>query len=216
MTMSEDQIERGKRLRERREQLGYTTRDLAEKLNVTAATISNIESQGSMPKLELAYKLARALNKTTDWILTGENEQHTAKIPIIGNTQDSYKTLYSVDLTNINEYIDFPTSAPCRFYALKVNDDSMSPRVLPGEVIIVDPYAKPQTGEDVIVNMKNGEVMIKTLSSIRENNILLNSINSLYQRIIKKYDEIDSIHQIIAVARSTMIKKNRQYDKKDH
>lgn len=208
MTMSDNQIqiERGKRLRERREQLGYTTRDLAAKINVTPGTISNIEAQGSMPKLELAYNLAKALNRTTDWILTGKNEQHnTAQIPILGNTKE--KTLFTNDLSNINEYVDFPISAPCRFYALKVNDDSMSPRVLSGEVIIIDPFSTPQTGEDVVVNMKNGEVMIKTLSSIRENNILLNSINSLYQRIIKKYEEIDSIHPIIAVARSTMIKK---------
>lgn len=204
--------ERGNRLKNRREELGYTTRDLAEKINVSSGTISNIEIQGSMPKLELAYKLARALNKPTDWILTGVDERFGAtKIPVIGGNKTGLEWDWdTIDLTKINEFVDFPVQPAGRFYALRVNDDSMSPRILDGEAVIVDPFSTPQTGEDVVVQLHSGETIIKTLLSIRDDIIFLGSINSLYQRIIKNYVDIRFIHPIVAVARSTTIKTNKK------
>lgn len=204
--------ERGNRLKNRREELGYTTRDLAEKINVSSGTISNLEIQGSMPKLELAYKLARALNKSTDWILTGNDDRFgVARIPIIGDNENGLEFDWdTIDLTKITEFIDFPVQPTGRFYALRVNDDTLSPRILDGEAIIVDPFSTPQTGEDVVVQLRNGDTIIKTLLSIRDDNVFLGSINSLYQRIIKNYVEIRFIHPIVAVARSTMMRSNKK------
>lgn len=204
--------ERGNRLKNRREELGYTTRDLAEKINVSSGTISNLEIQGSMPKLELAYKLARALNKSTDWILTGNDDRFGgARIPIIGDNENGLEFDWDeIDLTKITEFIDFPVQPTGRFYALRVNDDNLSPRILDGEAIIVDPFSTPQTGEDVVVQLHNGDTIIKTLLSIRDDNVFLGSINSLYQRIIKTYTEIRFIHPIVAVARSTMMRSNKK------
>ena len=134
-----------------------------------------------------------------------------ARIPIIGDNENGLEFDWdTIDLTKITEFIDFPVQPTGRFYALRVNDDTLSPRILDGEAIIVDPFSTPQTGEDVVVQLRNGDTIIKTLLSIRDDNVFLGSINSLYQRIIKNYVEIRFIHPIVAVARSTMMRSNKK------
>ncbi|WP_392563229.1 LexA family transcriptional regulator (plasmid) [Orbus sturtevantii] len=199
--------ERGLRLKKRREELGLTTRDLCKMVNVTQSTISNIEAQGSMPKLELAYNLAKALGKSTDWILTGvDDHSNEMKIPITGDTKNGSKAVLNPILgPDVLEFVNFSVDST-KFYALKVVDDSLSPRVLEGEVIIIDPMAEPQTGEDVVIKMKDGCFMIKTLSSIRNEKVFLDSTKHLHQRVVQDLNDIESMHLIIGTARSTFIK----------
>lgn len=59
------------RIKNRRETLGATQRELAKKATVSYASIQAYE-RGQMPKGDYLLAIARALNCTTDWLLTGE------------------------------------------------------------------------------------------------------------------------------------------------
>lgn len=49
-------------LRERRQRLGITQRDLAARVGVSAVTYYRIEHGTSVPSLDLAYRIAAALD----------------------------------------------------------------------------------------------------------------------------------------------------------
>ena len=59
------------RIKNRRETLGATQRELAKKAAVSYASIQAYE-RGQIPKGDYLLAIARTLNCTTDWLLTGE------------------------------------------------------------------------------------------------------------------------------------------------
>lgn len=198
-------MKQGEWIKARRIELKKTTRELGAMIGTTGSAVSNIENHGVIPNLGIAYKLAAALDRPTDWILTGQYNDQTSRIPIIGNTQAGPdKEWHELGIGGCYEYVNFPIQSN-KYYALRVIGDSMSPRVLEGEVVIVDPFISPQTGEDVVVKTQDGETMIKTLASIREDQIFLDSTNTSYKRIIKNKQDILYMHSVVAVARSVMV-----------
>lgn len=71
-------VEMGKRIYQRRKSLGMTQEQLAEMLNVSIQTISYTEQGTKAMRPENLVKLSRALNVSTDYILTGETPPTTA------------------------------------------------------------------------------------------------------------------------------------------
>lgn len=205
---------RGDWLKERREELKaldkrkFSMRAVAERVGISSAGMSHLENTDAMPALNLAFSLARELDRPIEWVLTGEGDYSQRGIPIIGST----KTGPSLDWINgrsldvpISEYVNIPVSGR-RFYGLKVSSDSALPRYQDGEVLIVDPDADLVTGEDVIVITKSGnDAVVKTLSSQRDGKVYLES-GDRSQRVIRDLSEIIFIHSIVFVAMSHTVK----------
>lgn len=61
----------GKRIQNRRKQLGYTQEQLAERMNVSIQMVSNLERGNKAIRIDNLMKLSRILNISTDYILTG-------------------------------------------------------------------------------------------------------------------------------------------------
>lgn len=72
-------------------------------------------------------------------------------------------------------------------FIVKVHGDSMSPRYMPGEYVLVEPSVPPDLEDDVLVRLATGETMIKRLLS-RRGGIKLGSWNSPE---IMSFDERD-------------------------
>ena len=88
--MSEvDLKEIGKRIQNRRKQLGYTQEQLAEMMNVSIQMVSNLERGNKAIRIDNLVNLSHILDVSTDYILTGkatadDNEvltAHIAKLP---------------------------------------------------------------------------------------------------------------------------------------
>ena len=52
-----------------REQRGYTQKELANALNITASCLSKYETGRTQPSLDMLVQMANALNTTTDYLL---------------------------------------------------------------------------------------------------------------------------------------------------
>jgi len=75
-------------------------------------------------------------------------------------------------------------------FGLKVHGDSMAPRYLPGDTIIVDPEARCDNGCPCIVYL-NGKVTFKIFTET-ENEIRLSPLNDKHEeRVIKKAGKAD-------------------------
>ena len=205
-------IEISKRIKERRVALGMTKTDIALYVGCSVTMVSKWED-GVGIGLHYAAKLAEKLEVSLSWLHYGGDEINSnsiqRKIPIVGTTQagpnKEWEELGYVS-EGLDEYIDFPTTRKS-IYALKVSGESMSPRILPGEAVLVDPDRTVTIGEQVIVRLKDGSVMVKTLAMTQPSTFVLDSYNQGYQRIIVERDEINLIHPVVAVVRSNLIKQ---------
>jgi len=79
----EDKISIGKRIKKLREQQDKTQEELAEKAGITRSALANYESGVREPKGIILVRIAEALKTTTDYLLTGKDEEisHQASDP---------------------------------------------------------------------------------------------------------------------------------------
>jgi len=63
------------KIRELREQLNLTQIDFAKKLDVSRQTVISLENGKYNPSLPLAYKIAKAFNKTIEEIFIFEEDK---------------------------------------------------------------------------------------------------------------------------------------------
>jgi putative transcriptional regulator len=62
------------RIKDLREQFGFTQQNLAEKVNVSRQTIISLENGKYNPSILLAYKIAKVFNMTIEDIFVFEEE----------------------------------------------------------------------------------------------------------------------------------------------
>jgi phage repressor protein C with HTH and peptisase S24 domain len=75
------------------------------------------------------------------------------------------------------EEVELPPGAAEGAYALQVQGDSMLPLYRDGDVLIVQPSARVQKGDRVVVKTSGGEVMAKILAASSQREISLVSLN---------------------------------------
>ena len=204
----------GQRLKFLREEvLKLNMSQLARKLGVTAAAISKIEKD---VQSDVSAKMAHLLGEMVEpygydakWLIGGGlYKGGQKKIPIVGNTQARPdKIWFDMDFPagHGDAYIDFPANDTT--YGLMVVGSSMDPYYREGEAVIVDPNTEPMTGEVVVVRMQDDEVMLKVFTGIRNDQVVLDSLNSSYDRQLRPRSEVVFIHQVVAKVTSAKIIK---------
>ena len=105
----------GKRIKERRESLGLTQAQLAEKLGVTNGAIANYENEVSHPKEPILYKLLEALECEPNYLFQDQMKSAGADQEMINLLQEikdnpELRTLFSLASKatpeEIRKYID--------------------------------------------------------------------------------------------------------------
>lgn len=62
----------GKRIQNRRKQLGFTQEHLADEMNVSVQMVSNLERGNKSIRIDNLLRLCQLLSVSTDYILTGK------------------------------------------------------------------------------------------------------------------------------------------------
>ena len=90
-------------------------------------------------------------------------------------------------------------------YAVRVVGDSMHPRIKSGEYVIVEPNVPVQPGDEVLIVTKDGRSMVKELLARRDGLVHLNSVNDSHGRMTLRDADIEKIHHIAAIAKSSLL-----------
>ena len=77
----------GSRILSRRKMLGLKGKELAERVGCHPPDISDWEKRKNMPSVESLIKLARALNTTETWLVSGKNSR------VAGNGDENSKIM---------------------------------------------------------------------------------------------------------------------------
>lgn len=90
--MNIDMISVGQRIKDRRKELNLTQTDVYHQTGIASGALSQIENGSRSPSIMIFYKLAVALDCSTDWLLTGESSN--SKTSIFSESEESIIKMY--------------------------------------------------------------------------------------------------------------------------
>ena len=156
----------GERIKEAREDLHISQPELAKRARVTKSAVSQWEN-GSTRELKAGHLLAvaKALNVSPDWLVTGRGLKHRTQdidkgskptaslIPLLtwGQVRDWHETAGAPHLSALVDRVAVVGTFGPQTFALPACDDSMEPVFREGDTIIADPDREPKGGDYVIV-----------------------------------------------------------------
>lgn len=178
-------------LKQLRHERGYSQQKLAQKLNVSRSTVAMWETGSSEPSLQMIQRIADVLSVSVAELF-GEPADPSAHkgilIPVLGCVQAGLPNEAVEDVLDYEE-ITPELASTGEFFALRVRGDSMEPRMVEGDVVIVRKQDDADSG-DVVVALVNGdEATIKRLKK-RPEGILLIANNPTYEPMFFSNREI--------------------------
>lgn len=184
----------GDRIRALRTNAGMTQIELANKLNISNSTLSQYESGARTPSDDMKLKIAALFQVSTDYLLSGsltnvtDSKAKGVHIPVLGDVRAGYP-MEAVENIIDYEEIDEETARRGEFFALRIKGDSMEPRFVEGDVVIVRKQQTADSG-DIVVALVNGDsATIKKLKR-HQNGITLVPSNSAYEPMYYSNEEI--------------------------
>ncbi len=184
----------GQRLQARRQELGLRKADLASQVGVSLTTIQQYEN-GQMPKGEFAVRLARVLRCSLDWLLAGQGPQQQdapdngqiVMVPMVEARLSagggSFETSGAVE-RHYAFRLDFllRKGNPASMVLLRVSGDSMQPRILHNDVVLIDQSQnEPVPGRIYAVGVED-MVYLKIVNAM-PGKLILSSVNPEYPPI---------------------------------
>ena len=145
-------------LRDLRISKSVSQRALAEYIGVSQQLIAKYESGASTPSPYALSKIANLFGVSTDFLVGIDSVPQSkkgVKIPVLGYVRAGIP-IEALENTIDYEEISQEMARQGDFFALKIVGDSMEPRILEGDVIIVRKQSDVDSG-DVAVILVNGD-----------------------------------------------------------
>lgn len=151
----------GERIKSLREQLGISQVDFADKINVSKQTLykyeNNIITNIPSDKIESA---ARICNISPACLMGWENKHSSLQkkgvtINVLGRVAAGIPIEATTDIIDTEE-IPEEMAKTGDFFALKIKGNSMEPRIMDGDVVIVRKQDDAANG-DVVIALVNGD-----------------------------------------------------------
>lgn len=184
-----------KRIKKRRLELEYSFQDLADKTNMSKSTLQRYET-GAIKNLPLdkLEVLASALQTTPSYLMgwdevKKEPKKKGVKIPVLGRVAAGVPIEMIEDVLDYEEITE-DMAKHGEYFALKIQGDSMTPRICNNDVVIVRQQDDAENGDIVIAAINGDDAVCKRLQKYNDG-IALISLNPQYDPIYLKKDEID-------------------------
>lgn len=197
----------GENLKTAREAKGLNQGQLAKLLNVTRPLVSMWEHGKAKPSLSTLQLLQKTLGTNFMEILDQENAPTKIQIALDANQNHLpvYKNLNRGEFilsdvpgkTHIT--VDGNLNPSCFAYLL--NGDSMAPAFNEGDIIIVDPQAKPRTGHFVLVSFAGKPLLreYRLRGVDPHGNVIFDAtpVNPLYPTTTSSATNVGTIHGVV-------------------
>lgn len=194
----------GKQLKSLRKDNGYTQSDLAKKLHLTPKAISFYENNQREPDIDTLNKIADIFNVSIDY-LNGRKSTNLKKgedyatINVYGSIPAGIPIEAIEDISDTEDisFKDFDKNKT--YIGLKVEGDSMYPKYLEGDTIILELTPDCESGTDAAVYVNGYEATLKTVIKNDNGTITLMPINTSYPP--KTYGKDDEPIKILGIVK---------------
>lgn len=183
-------------LKEIRQSKKISQQKLADKIGVSRSTIAMWETGGSQPDNDNLKILADYFQVSTDYLL-GNSPKETAekkkgiKIPVLGRVQAG------IPVDAIEEIIDYEEiteemASQGDYFGLVIRGQSMMPRMVEGDVIIVRKQSDVDSGDIAVVLVNGNDATVKKIRKT-ESGIELVPLNPSFDIIYYTNEEIENL-----------------------
>ena len=167
----------GERIKRRREVLGISQQELADRLGLKdKSSISRME--GGEPRPETIEKVAAALNCSVAFLMGWEKGN---RVPVLGNVPAGIPIEAIEDVIDYEE-VDERLASIGELFGLRIKGNSMEPRICNGDTVIVHKQPEAENGDTVIATINGDDAVCKKLY-VYGDTVLLRSTNPAYEDI---------------------------------
>lgn len=187
---------KGKNMRNAREKAGFSQKQVALSLGVSAPTVSEWESGKKNPNAANLQKLSALYGVTTDFLL-----EHSAadpkfkfkgvRIPVLGSVPVGIPMEAIEDIVDYEE-IGETLAATGEFFGLRIRGDSMEPRMMEGDVVIVRLQDDVDSGDTAIVLVNGNEATCKKIKKTPDG-VMLIPTNPAHEPWFYSNEEIQAL-----------------------
>lgn len=184
---------------------GLRQADLVERTGIDKGSVSSYVSGRYKPNAEKVAKLASALGVTPAWLVGEgpddlpalskkalERSVSDAPLPFKDNRVNVIGEVAAGVPIAAQENIVGTVLTDKDVFALRVKGDSMSPRIMDGDIVLVDQNACPDDG-DVVIALVGDEATCKILKKAHDR-VTLVPFNAAYPPFVYSGDEISDLH----------------------
>lgn len=192
----------GLKLKNLRLQNDKTQTDMAKILNVAKSTVSMYERNQREPSADMLKKYAQTFDVSLDYLLGNERPvegQDYITINVYGSIPagipiEAIEEITDTEDLSLKEYDKNKT-----YLGLKVDGDSMYPKYLDGDTVILEKCPDCETGTDAAVYVNGYEATLKRVIKNENGTITLQPINPTYSPTT--YGEGDDPVRILGVVK---------------
>lgn len=189
----------GQIIKTNRERLGLTQEELGAKVGVNKAAVQKWES-GKVQNLkrttiqqlaqifEIAPSALLGLAEEAAEKQTAKPRKKGVKIPVLGDVAAGIPIEAIEDIVDYEE-IDEDMARGGDYFGLRIKGDSMEPRMVTGDVVIVRQQPTVDSG-DIAVVLVNGDSATVKKVKITKDGILLIPFNSAYEPMFYSRQEV--------------------------
>ena len=196
-------------IKKRRKELGLTLKQVAEKLGVSESLISRYESNDVKNMgIDKIIPLAKVLDTTPAFLMGWETKREKENINIDTINTDYmmiplYESISAGYGASNSEFIEMIPVFGLKkngttYFAVKVEGDSMEPKIPNGSTIIIKKDIQIESGEIGAFNL-NDENFVKQKKVVKDR-LILHSFNLAYDdKLVNEYDDFKEYGKVVKV-----------------
>ena len=187
-----------KNIKAKRQELGLSQEELAKKVGYKDRTsIAKIETGKVDLSQSKIIEFANILGVSPSYLMGWDEKEEEkpkgkvkgVKIPVLGRVAAGVPIEMIEDILDYEEITE-DMARHGEFFALKIQGDSMSPRIWNNDVVIVRQQDDAESGEIVIASINGNDAVCKRLQKYSDG-IALVSLNPQYEPIYLSKEDVE-------------------------
>ena len=190
----------GQKIKQLRLSNKLTQKEFAKLFGLSESMVSLYESGSRQPSFDVLKKVAEQFNVSTDFLLSDNMMlfplKKGVKIPVLGRVPAG-KPIEAVE--SVIGWEEIPvewTSGGETYFGLVVHGDSMYPKYLEDDTVIIKKQECCDSGQDAVVIVDGNDATLKKVI-YNESGVILQPYNSTHTPMFYTRDDIESVPVII-------------------
>lgn len=166
--------------------------ELAKLLNTTQTTVSGWEKDKWQPDNDTIIKMCNIFSCTADYLLDRNTIKNDRRIPVLGRIPAGIPVEMITDILDYEDISPELLTGNKKYFALKIKGDSMAPKFLEDDVLIVRQQNDCDNGAYAIVAVNGYDATFKKVIK-KESSIILQPLNPAYEPQVYNSDDISAL-----------------------
>ena len=194
------------------EEKGLSVSEMCRRLGLSASIASDWKQKGASPRASTKKKIADFFKVDISYFneptfeVKSRTELRALRIPVLGRVPAGIPLEAIEDIIDFEEIPADMVRGGSEYFGLRVSGDSMYPKYLEGDIIIVRRQDTCENGQDCVVYVNGYDATLKTVYLLDNGGIRLQPVNPQYAP--KSYfvgDEPVSIAGVVVELRRKII-----------